>query len=304
MRLLLLGCSGFVGRELVPFLLELGHELTVVSRQAQPFPALVGERLATLQADGVRVLTGAQAVQAGAEAGDPCLWVDLGGQRLALPFDDLLCAVGRVARLQGYGLEALGIPAGRVIDTNDYLETLYPHIYAVGDVAGPYQFTHFAAHQAWYAAVNALFGTFRRFKVDTRVVPRVTFTDPEVARVGLNQSEARAQGVAFEITTFGLDDLDRALADGEAHGYVEVLTAPGRDRILGVTIVGAHAGEMLAEFVLAMRHGLGLNRLLGTMHAYPTWAEGNKYAAGAWKKAHAPERLLRWVARYHAWRRG
>jgi len=171
-------------------------------------------------------------------------------------------------------------------------------------VAGPYQFTHTAAHQAWFAAVNALFGDFWKFKVDYSVIPWATFTDPEVARVGLNEQEARAQGVAYEVTTYGIDDLDRAIADEEAFGVVKVLTAPGRDRILGVTIVGEHAGDLLAEYVLAMKHGLGLNKILGTIHTYPTMAEANKYAAGEWKRAHAPQRLLAWVERFHAWRRG
>jgi pyruvate/2-oxoglutarate dehydrogenase complex dihydrolipoamide dehydrogenase (E3) component len=199
----------------------------------------------------------------------------------------------------------LGIPitAKGCIETTPHLQTLYPNIYAVGDVAGPYQFTHTAAHQAWYAAVNALFGRFKRFKADYTVIPWVTFTDPEVARVGLSEAEAQAQGIAVEVTTYGLDDLDRAIVDGSAHGFVKVLTVPGKDRILGVTIAGEHAGELLAEFVLAMKHGLGLNKILGTIHAYPTWVEANKYAAGQWKRAHAPEGVLRWLGRFHAWQR-
>jgi pyruvate/2-oxoglutarate dehydrogenase complex dihydrolipoamide dehydrogenase (E3) component len=226
------------------------------------------------------------------------------GTEIAIEFDVLLCAVGRVARLQGYGLEALGIETNRTIVTNAYLETLYPNIFAAGDVAGPYQFTHTAAHQAWYAAVNALFGQFRKFKVDYRVIPWTTFIDPEVARVGLNEQEAREKGIAYEVTRYGLDDLDRAIADGAAHGFVKVLTEPGKDRILGVTIVGEHGGDLMAEFVLAMKHGLGLNKILGTVHAYPTWAEANKYAAGEWKRAHAPQRVLAWLETYHSWRRG
>ena len=226
------------------------------------------------------------------------------GEEISIEFDTLLCAVGRVARLKGYGLEDIGIETDRTIVTNDYLETLYPNIYAAGDVAGPYQFTHTAAHQAWYAAVNALFGHFKKFKVDYRVIPWTTFIDPEVARVGLNEQEAKEKGIAVEVTRYGLDDLDRAIADSAAKGFVKVLTAPGKDRILGVTIVGEHSGDLLAEFVLAMKHGLGLNKILGTIHAYPTWAEANKYAAGEWKRAHAPQNVLRWLAKYHTWRRG
>ena len=235
---------------------------------------------------------------------EKCLIVEHNGQEQVIPFDQLLCAVGRVARLQGYGLEDIGVPTHRTVETNEYLQTLYPNIYAAGDVAGPFQFTHTAAHQAWYAAVNALFGDFKSLKVDYRVIPWATFIDPEVARVGLNEQEAKAQGIAYEVTQYGIDDLDRAIADSEARGFVKVLSVPGKDKILGVTIVGAHAADLLAEYVLAMKHGLGLNKILGTIHTYPTLAEANKYAAGEWKRAHAPQKLLAWVKKFHDWRRG
>ena len=190
------------------------------------------------------------------------------------------------------------------IETNGLLQTNFPNIYCSGDLAGPYQFTHTAAHQSWYASVNALFGTFKTFPVDYRVIPWATYTDPEVARVGLNILEAREKNIPFEVTDFGIDDLDRAIADSEDHGLVRVLTKPGTDKILGVTIAGAHAGDLIAEYVLAMKNNLGLNKILGTIHIYPTLAEANKYAAGAWKKAHAPETLLTWIGRYHTWMRG
>ncbi|MET0094776.1 MAG: FAD-dependent oxidoreductase, partial [Sedimenticola sp.] len=192
----------------------------------------------------------------------------------------------------------------RTVEVNEFLQTNFPNIYACGDVAGPYQFTHTAAHQAWYASVNSLFGMFRKFKVDYSVIPFATFTDPEVGRVGLNEQEAQQKGVPYEVTVYELDDLDRAIADGEAFGFVKVLTVPGKDKILGATIVGDHAGDLIAEFVAAMRHGFGLNKILGTIHIYPTWTEGNKYAAGNWKRDHKPEKVLQWVERFHAWRRG
>ncbi|MDH4396230.1 MAG: FAD-dependent oxidoreductase [Limnobacter sp.] len=230
--------------------------------------------------------------------------VDKSTHTSRVEFDALLLAVGRTANLTGFGLEDLGIETSKTVVTNEYLQTKYPNIYAAGDVAGPYQFTHTAAHQAWYAAVNSLFGRFKKFKADYTVIPWTTFTDPEVARVGLNEQEAQAQGIAYEISHYGLDDLDRAIADEAAHGWVKVLTVPGKDTILGATIVGEHAGDLLCEYVLAMRHGLGMNKILGTIHTYPTWAEANKYTAGVWKKAHAPEKLLKWVERFHAWERG
>jgi pyruvate/2-oxoglutarate dehydrogenase complex dihydrolipoamide dehydrogenase (E3) component len=221
-----------------------------------------------------------------------------------IPFDAVLVAVGRVANLKGYGLEEVGVNATRTVDTNEFLQTNYPNIYAAGDVAGPYQFTHTAAHQAWYAAVNALFDPFKKFKADYSVIPWATFTEPEVARVGVNETEAKEKGIAYEVARYDIDDLDRAIADSEAHGFIKVLTVPGKDRILGVTIVGEHAGDLIAEYVLAMKHGIGLNKILGTIHIYPTLAEANKYVAGVWKKAHAPQALLEWVRRFHAWRRG
>jgi pyruvate/2-oxoglutarate dehydrogenase complex dihydrolipoamide dehydrogenase (E3) component len=222
-----------------------------------------------------------------------------------IEFDALIVAVGRAAHSSGFGLEELGVrlnPNG-TIEVNEYLQSSMPTIYACGDVAGPYQFTHVGAHQAWFASVNSLFGLFKRFKVDYSVIPWATFSEPEVARVGLNELEAGEQNIEYEVTRYGIDDLDRAIADSEAHGFVKVLTLPGKDKILGVTIVGEHAGDLIAEFVLAMKHGLGLNKILGTIHIYPTLAEANKYAAGAWKRAHAPQKLLAWIAKFHTWRR-
>ncbi|NUR23238.1 bifunctional TVP38/TMEM64 family protein/FAD-dependent oxidoreductase [Frateuria sp.] len=303
-RLLVLG-GGPIGCELAQAFARLGSKVTLVEeadrlllREDEEVSAFVRQRLAD---DGVDVRTGYTAAAVEATGVLTC---EAGAQRVRLSYDALLVSVGRKPRTAGFGLEELGIPAERAVETDAYLATLYPNIYACGDVAGPFQFTHTAAHQAWYATVNALFGPFHRVHADYSVIPAVTFVDPEVARVGLNEREARQQGVAVEVTRYDLGELDRAITEGQAYGFVKVLTAPGKDRILGATIVGQHAGELLAEFVLAMRHGLGLNKILGTIHAYPTWTEANKYVAGHWKKAHAPERVLGWLARYHAWRRG
>jgi pyruvate/2-oxoglutarate dehydrogenase complex dihydrolipoamide dehydrogenase (E3) component/uncharacterized membrane protein YdjX (TVP38/TMEM64 family) len=306
-RLVVLG-GGPIGCELAQSFARLGASVTqiemaprIMIREDEEVSALAKAALAH---DGVTVLTGHKALRCEIVDGRKFIVVEAGGAEKRIEFDQLLCAVGRVARLKGYGLEELGIPTGRTIETNEYLQTVYPNILAAGDVAGPYQFTHVAAHQAWYASVNALFGTFKKFKADYSVIPWATFIDPEVARVGLNEQEAKERAIAYEVTRYGIDDLDRAIADSAAHGFVKVLTVPGKDRILGVTIVGVHAGDLLAEYVLAMRHGLGLNKILGTIHTYPTLAEANKYAAGEWKRAHQPARLLEWVRRYHAWQRG
>lgn len=306
-RLVVLG-GGPIGCELAQSFARLGAQVTQVEmaarimiREDEEVSALARE---ALTADGVQVLTGHKALRCEREGDTKVLVVEHNGAEKRIAFDELLCAVGRTARLTGYGLEELGIPTHKTVDTNEYLQTIYPNIYAAGDVAGPFQFTHVAAHQAWYAAVNALFGDFRKFKADYSVIPWATFIDPEVARVGLNEQDAKEKNIAYEVTKYGLDDLDRAIADSEAHGFVKVLTVPGKDRILGVTIVGTHAGDLLAEHVLAMKHGLGLNRILGTIHTYPTLSEANKYAAGEWKRAHQPHRLLEWVRRYHDWKRG
>ena len=306
-RLLVLG-GGPIGCELAQSFARLGSQVVLVESGARIMiredeEVSVLARTA-LEADGVTVLTRHKGLRCEKVNDKKVLIVEHNGVEQRIEFDVLLCAVGRVARLTGYGLEALGIPTQRTVITNEFLETLYPNIFAAGDVAGPYQLTHIAAHQAWYAAVNALFGEFKKFKVDYSVIPWATFIDPEVARVGLSEQEARTKGIPYEITRYELNDLDRAIADSVAHGFVKVLTVPGKDRILGVTIVGEHAGDLLAEFVLAMRHGLGLNKILGTIHTYPTLAEANKYAAGEWKRAHAPQRLLAWVERYHTWKRG
>ena len=306
-RLLVLG-GGPIGSELTQTFARFGARVTQIQRGERILPredAEVSEIvMQRFRAEGIDVRTDHKAQHFIVEGGEKVLVAEHRGEEVRIPFDVLLVAVGRSANLTGYGLEELGIPTGRTVEVNDYLQTRYPNIYAAGDVAGPYQFTHTAAHQAWYASVNALFSPFKKFKADYSAVPWATFVDPEVARVGLNEQEARERGVPFEVTRFGIEDLDRAIADGEAHGFVKVLTVPGKDRILGVTIVGEHAGDLLAEYVLAMRHGLGLNKILGTIHVYPTLAEANKYAAGEWKRAHAPQRLLEWVRRFHDWRRG
>jgi pyruvate/2-oxoglutarate dehydrogenase complex dihydrolipoamide dehydrogenase (E3) component/uncharacterized membrane protein YdjX (TVP38/TMEM64 family) len=308
-RLLVLG-GGPIGCELAQCFARLGAQVTQVEmlprlmmREDPEVSALVMERF---RREGVDVRVGHAAKRFALEDGEKVLYAETEGREVRIPFDTLLCAVGRVANTSGYGLEALGIPTtpNRTVEVNEFMATRYPNIYACGDVAGPYQFTHTASHTAWYAAVNALFGRFRRFRADFSVIPWCTFTEPEVARVGLNESDAQARGIPYEVTTYGIDDLDRAIADGEAHGLVKVLTVPGKDRILGATIVGEHAGDLIAEFVLAMKHRIGLNRILGTIHVYPTYAEANKYVAGNWKRAHAPAAALRWLERYHAWMRG
>ena len=313
--LLVLG-AGPIGCELAQAFQRLGTQVTLVDMMANVLPRedsdvsdLVRKRL---EQEGVEVLLKHKTV--GFEQGQNIDFalleaVDDNPSEASpgkIPFDKLLVAVGRKANTSGLGLEALGIettPQG-TLAVDDYLRTRFPNIYACGDVAGPYQFTHTASHQAWYAAVNALFGSFKKFRVDYRVIPWTTFTDPEVAHVGLSEADAKQQDTAYELTSYPLSELDRAIADNSVEGFVKVLTVPGKDKILGATIVGAHAGELLTEFVTAMKHNMGLNKILGTIHAYPTLSEANKMAAGVWKRGHAPEKLLGYVERYHHWRLG
>lgn len=306
-RLVVLG-GGPIGCELSQTFNRLGSQVTQVEmlprlmvREDAEISDLVQQKF---EAEGVDVRLSTKAKAVRVNNGVKTLLCEQNGAEIEIAFDEILVAVGRQSRLEGFGLEALGVRTEKTVVVDDFLRTNFPNIFACGDVAGPYQFTHVAAHQAWYAAVNALFGQFRKFRADYSVIPWATFTDPEVARVGLNEQDAQAQGVDYEVTTYGIDDLDRAIADGSAHGVVKVLTVPGKDKILGVTIAGEHAGDVIAEYVLAMRHGLGLNKILGTIHSYPTFSESNKYAAGEWKKAHAPETALKLLEKYHRWRRG
>ena len=309
-RLLVLG-GGPIGCELALAFVRLGSAVTQVEMaprlMAREDPDVSEHVIQRFRDEGIDVRIGTKAVRFETGAGGgKVLVAEQGGAEVRIEFDTLLCALGRVANTAGYGLEDLGIALtrSRTIEVDESLRTRFPNIFGAGDVVGPYQFTHAAAHMAWYAAVNALFGRFRRYRVDWSLIPWCTFVDPEVARVGLNEQEAREKGVPFEVTRYPIDDLDRAIADEVAHGFVKVLTRPGSDRILGVTIVGEHAGDLIAEFVGAMKNGVGLNRILGTIHIYPTLAEANKYAAGVWKRAHAPTRVLRWLERFHGWQRG
>lgn len=306
-RIVVLG-GGPIGCELSQAFARLGAQVSQVEQGARVLGREdddVSELArAALTASGVAVLTGHEALRIERRDDERVMVLRSDGGEIEMGFDALIVAVGRKPRLTGYGLEDLGIETDRTVVTDEYLATIYPNIFAAGDIAGPYQLTHVAAHQAWYASVNALFGQFRKFKADYRVIPQATFIDPEVARVGINEREAREQGIAHEVTIYPMHELDRAIAESATQGFVKVLTPPGKDRILGVTIVGEHAGELLVEYVLAMKYGLGLGKILGTIHTYPTMAEANKYAAGEWKKKHAPQTLLKLVERYHTWRRG
>lgn len=306
-KLVVLG-GGPIGSELAQSFARLGSNVTQIEMAER---IMIKEDLEvsefateSLKESGVNILTSHQALRCEIKDGKKFIIVKHNEEELEIEYDQLLCAVGRSARLTGYGLEELGIETNRTIVTNEYLETLYPNIFAAGDIVGPYQFTHVAAHQGWYAAVNGLFGNLKKFKVDYRVIPWTTFIDPEVARVGINEDEAKQKGIDYEITRFDFEELDRAITDSATKGFIKVITPKGKDKILGVTIVSEHAGDLIAEFVLAMKHGLGLNKILGTIHSYPTWAEGNKYAAGEWKRNHAPQTVLNWLEKYHTWRRG
>jgi pyruvate/2-oxoglutarate dehydrogenase complex dihydrolipoamide dehydrogenase (E3) component/uncharacterized membrane protein YdjX (TVP38/TMEM64 family) len=308
-RLLVLG-GGPIGCELSQAFARLGSTVTqiemkdrVMTRDEPEAAEMVAQ---SLRSDGVDLHLSTRADRFAREGNTNVLYASYNGSESRIEFDKVLIALGRRANTEGLGLDALGIETrdnGTVL-TNDYLQTRFPNIYACGDVAGPFQFTHTAAHQAWYAAVNGLFGAFRQFKADYRVIPWTTFTDPEVAHVGLTEEQALEQEIDYETTRYEFAELDRAIADGTDRGFVKVITPRDSDRILGVTIVGTDAGNLIAEYVLAMKQKIGLNKILGTIHVYPTMAEANKFVAGEWKKAHAPQRALAWVERFHGWMRG
>lgn len=307
-RLVVLG-GGPIGCEMAQAFARLGSQVTLVEMAPQLLiredDDVITEVTSRFQAEGIDVRTGHKAQSIEVRGKEQALVCDHHGAQVKILFDDILVALGRQANVTGFGLEELAVELTprKTIAADPFLRTNLKSIYVVGDVTGPFQFTHVAAHQAWFASVNALLAPFKKFRADYRVIPWATFTDPEVARVGLNEKEAQAQGVPYEVTKYGMDDLDRAIADEEAHGFVKVLTVPGKDKILGATIVGHHAGDLLAEYVLAMKHGLGLNKILSTIHSYPTLAEANKYAAGVWRKAHAPEWALLILKTFHSWRR-
>lgn len=306
-KLVVLG-GGPIGCELAQAFARLGSEVSQIEL-AKRIMTKEDEEVSdfamhSLQDSGVNVLTEHEALRFEQRDGKKFIVVKHKEKEISIEYDQLICAVGRTARLEGYGLDTLGIESGRTINTNEFLETKYPNILAAGDIVGPYQFTHVASHQGWYAAVNSLFGQFKKFKVDYRVIPWVTFIDPEVARVGINEQEAIEQKIEYEVTRYDFEELDRAITESANKGYIKVITPKGKDKILGVTVVSEHAGDLIAEFVLAMKHGLGLEKILGTIHSYPTWAEGNKFAAGEWKRAHAPETILKLLEKYHTFRRG
>lgn len=307
-KLLVLG-GGPIGCELAQSFARLGSEVSLVEmadqlliREDEDAARLVEK---SLTKDGVNILLSHKATHFEKNAETQCVYLQHEGEESVIEFDYVLLALGRVANTTGFGLEELGVKLTErgTIEVNQYLQTNYPNIFAVGDVAGPFQLTHVAGHQAWYASVNALFGHIKKFKTDYSVIPAATYTSPELARVGINEKEANALGISYEITRYGIDDLDRAIADGEAYGFIKVITPKGKDKILGATIVGIHAGDLLAEFTLAMRHNLGLNKILGTIHPYPTMSEAVKYTAGVWKQNNAPQALLVWVEKFHTWMR-
>jgi pyruvate/2-oxoglutarate dehydrogenase complex dihydrolipoamide dehydrogenase (E3) component len=302
-RLVVLG-GGPIGVEMAQAFVRLGSRVTLIQTEPRLLTREDGDAAAAVAAvlarEGVDLRCGHQAVRC--ENGT--IVARSGGEEHVFAYDMLLLAVGRRPRLSGYGLEGLGIGGEDGLETNGWLETRFPNIYVVGDAEGSYQFTHAAAHQGWHAAVNALFGSLRRFRVDYRVLPRVTFTEPELATVGETEASATRAGIAFETVRYPLSHHDRALTEEAAEGFVKFLLAPGKDRIIGAVIVGHNAGELIATAALAMKHGIGLNKLLGTVTAYPTMAEALKLAAGQWRREHAPERLLGWLETYHRWRRG
>lgn len=301
-RLLVIG-GGPIGTELAQSFHRLGSKVTIAQRPSQilhredPDAAnIVAQRL---QSEGIELLLEHEPK----EFADSNTIIFKNGNTAS--FDVVLFAVGRKINVQGFGLKQIGIEfdeKNRIV-TKPNMATNFPNIFICGDAAGFHQFTHAAAHMAWHATVNSLIRPLANFKIDYRFLPWCTFTDPEVARIGLNETQALAQKIPHEVTIYDFQELDRAIADVEEFGMVKIITKPNSDKIIGVTIVGHNAGEIISEFVLAMKHGIGLNKILSTIHIYPTYAEANKYVAGEWKKKHKPELILKYLEKFHTWRR-
>lgn len=307
-RLLVLG-GGPIGCELAQSFARLGSAVTqldrsprLMSREDTDVSVIIEQKF---RDRGIDLLLGHEMKAFRKDAQGQCLVVTApDGSARDVYFDQVLIALGRKPNVEGFGLEELDMPLTErgAIQVDATMRSAYPSILACGDVAGPYQFTHMASFQAWYATLNALAGGLKSFRASYRVVPHATFTDPEVARVGLNEQEAQERDIEFEVTRYELDHLDRALAEGSNCGFVKVLTVPGSDRILGASIVGAHAGELIGSFVFAMTHNMGLKKIAGTTHIYPTMLEANRFAANAWRSARVPQKLLPWAKRYFEWR--
>ena len=308
-RLLVVG-AGPIGCELAQAFNHLGSQVTQVDMAERIMPREDAEVSAAVttqfEKDGITVLTEHSLCHFFTESGQKKVEVSNNGETRVLEFDQVLIAAGRKPNTENFGLAELDLaltPSG-TIEINSAMQTSYPNIYACGDVAGPYQFTHMASFQAYFASLNALLGGLWRLRANYRVVPWATFTNPEVARVGLSEQEAQQHKIGYELTRYELDHHDRALADGEAHGFVKVLTVPGTDRILGVSIVGYHASELIGEFVFSMTHGLGLKKISAVTHIYPTLSESNKFAANAWRSARLPEKYFPYIERFFRWQRG
>lgn len=308
-RLIVLG-GGPIGCELSQAFHRLGSNVTLIEMGNRILPKedidVSSFMLTTFEKEGIQILLSHKAIEFKKKGKNNIILCENEGKTVEIEFDEIILATGRKARTKGFGLEELGIrlAVDGTIETDEFLRTNFPNIFVCGDATAPYQFTHTASHQAWYASVNSLFGIFKKFKADYRVIPWTTFTDPEVAHVGLSEADALQKKINFDVTVYDIGELDRAIAEGEAHGYIKVLTKKKSDKILGVTIVSTRAGELLAEYVLAMKYGIGLNKILGTIHTYPTFSEANKFVAGNWKKQNKPEKLLSYLEKFHTWRRG
>jgi pyruvate/2-oxoglutarate dehydrogenase complex dihydrolipoamide dehydrogenase (E3) component len=293
--------GGPIGMEMAQAFSRLGSNVTVVEmapkvlvREDDDVIDFVNENF---KKENINILTKHKAV----EVSGKTLICEVNTEKVTLKFDEIFIALGRKANISGFGLDKLNIKirGNGTVKANKFLQTNYSNIYVCGDVTGPYQFTHSASHQAWYASVNALFSPIKKFKVDYSIIPWATFTDPEIARVGLNEQDAKIQNINYEVTKYDISDLDRAITDSKNKGFIKVLTVPGKDKVLGVTIVGEHAGDTIAEYVLAIKNNIGLNKILGTIHIYPTLAEANKFVAGVWKRKNTPKFIFKFLKFFH-----
>ncbi|MXZ43622.1 MAG: FAD-binding protein [Gammaproteobacteria bacterium] len=300
-RLVVLG-GGPIGCELAQAFHRLGSKVAIVEVEDQLLPLEdvdVSEVITdVLLSEGVDLYTGWQA----SACKNQQLTIHRFGRERVLDFDQLLVATGRTPRVKNLGLEEVGInlSAKQTVKVNRYLQTEVNSVFACGDVVGPYQFTHMAAHQAWFASMNALTRPFWRLKLNDKIVPWAIFTDPELARVGVSENDATRLRIPHEVTKYSFAELDRAVAEGTSKGFVKLITKPGKDTLLGACIVGPSAGELISSCINAMRHGYGVNSILSTIHVYPTRMEAVRLAAGRLRRAQAPPSLLKLAERLNA----
>jgi pyruvate/2-oxoglutarate dehydrogenase complex dihydrolipoamide dehydrogenase (E3) component len=288
-RLAVIG-GGPIGCEMAQAFARFGSRVTHLVQEAHVLPREDADAAAVVQEamarDGVQFEFGIKVVEVRRQDGGTVVVFERGGERREIRetlVDEILLSVGRAPNVEGLGLEAAGVRYGKKgVEVDDHLRTSNPHILACGDVASRYQFTHIADAQARIVIQNALF--FGRARASALTIPWCTYTSPEIAHVGLYEKDARAKGMEVDTLTVPLSSVDRAILEGATEGFLRLHLEKGKDHILGATLVAEHAGDMIGELCLAITHGIGLGKIAGVIHPYPTQGEVVKKAADTWRR--------------------